>query len=393
MINRHRLMENNITKNDIDVLIKFLKKRTILTQSNNVFNFEKKWSRWLGVKYSVFVNSGSSANLLSINSLKYFLNKNDKRNEIIVPSLTWSSDINAVIQNNYKPVFADISLKTLSLSVEEIKKKINKKTLAVFITHAQGFNPLNDELLKLLKKKKIFLIEDVCESHGAKFRNKKLGSYGLISNFSFYYAHHMSTIEGGMICTNSKKLYDIFCALRSHGLAREIKDKKVKKKVVKKFSHLSDQFIFLYSGYNLRNTEIGGVLGINQLKRLDNNIKKRNQNLKYFLNLLNSKTYYTDFELKGCSNYAFPLILKEKKLKKRNQLEKILYKHKIEFRRGNAGGGNQLRQPYLKDYTKKINLRNFKNVEHVHNFGYYLGNYPDLKKEKILQICKILNNI
>ncbi len=393
MIKRHRLMENNITKNDIDVLIRFLKKRTVLTQSKNVFNFEKKWSRWLGVKYSVFVNSGSSANLLSINSLKYYLNKNDKRNEIIVPSLTWSSDINAIIQNNFKPVFADISLKTLSLSLEEIKKKINKKTLAVFITHAQGFNPLNDELLKFLKKKKIFLIEDVCESHGAKFKNKKLGSYGLISNFSFYYAHHMSTIEGGMICTNDKKLYEIFCSLRSHGLAREIKDKKVKKKIVKKYSKLSDQFIFLYSGYNLRNTEIGGVLGMSQLKRLNNNIKKRNQNLKYFLNLLNNKIYYTDFELRGCSNYAFPLILKEKKFKKRDKLEKILHNHKIEFRRGNAGGGNQLRQPYLKDYTKKINLRNFKNVEHVHNFGYYLGNYPDLKKEKIFQICKILNSI
>ena len=123
MIKGHRLMENNITKNDIDVLIGFLKKRTILTQSKNVYNFEKKWSKWLGVKYSVFVNSGSSANLLSINSLKYYLNKNDKRNEIIVPSLTWSSDINAIIQNNFKPIFADISLKTLSLSVEEIKKK------------------------------------------------------------------------------------------------------------------------------------------------------------------------------------------------------------------------------------------------------------------------------
>ena len=135
----------------------------------------KKMVKMVVVKYSVFVNSGSSANLLSINSLKYYLNKNDKRNEIIVPSLTWSSDINAIIQNNFKPVFADISLKTLSLSLEEIKKKINKKTLAVFITHAQGFNPLNDELLKFLKKKKIFLIEDVCESHGAKFKNKNLG--------------------------------------------------------------------------------------------------------------------------------------------------------------------------------------------------------------------------
>ena len=138
------------------MIIRFLKKKPILTQSKNVLNFEKKWSKWLGVKYSVFVNSGSSANLLSINGLKHYLKKNEKRNEIIVPSLTWSSDINSIIQNNYKPVFADINLKTLSLSVDEIKKKINNKTLAVFITHAQGFNPLNDELIKMLKKKKNF---------------------------------------------------------------------------------------------------------------------------------------------------------------------------------------------------------------------------------------------
>ena len=157
----HPLMHDNITFQDRKVAANFLMKNNIFTQSKKVKEFEKLWSKWLGVKYSVFVNSGSSANLLSINSLKYFLNKNDKRNEIIVPSLTWSSDINAIIQNNYKPVFADISLKTLSLSVEEIKKKINKKTLAVFITHAQGFNPLNDELLKLLKKKKIFLMESL----------------------------------------------------------------------------------------------------------------------------------------------------------------------------------------------------------------------------------------
>ena len=322
MIKGHRLMENNITKNDIGVLISFLKKRTILTQSKNVLKFEKKWSKWLGVKYSVFVNSGSSANLMSINALKYYIKKSDKRNEIIVPSLTWSSDINSIIQNNYKPVFTDIDLSTLSMSTKEIEKKINKKTLAVFITHAQGFNPLNEKLIKLLNKKKIFLIEDVCESHGAKFKNKKLGTYGLISNFSFYYAHHMSTIEGGMICTNEKKLYDIFCSLRSHGLAREIKDKKMKNEISKKYPYLSDQFIFLYSGYNLRNNEIGGVLGINQLKRLDTNIKKRNQNLKHFLKLINKKLYFTNFELKGCSNYAFPLILKEQNFKKRNKFKK-----------------------------------------------------------------------
>ena len=174
-------------------------KKNILTQSKKVLEFEKKWSKWLGVRYSTFVNSGSSANYISLAILK-IINKNKKKNEIIVPSLTWVSDINSVIMNGFKPVFVDINLENLSMNIKNVLKKVNKKTLAVFITHAQGFNGLNKELLSKLKKRKIYLIEDVCESHGAKFKGKKLGSFGQISNFSFYYAHHMTTIEG-TICT------------------------------------------------------------------------------------------------------------------------------------------------------------------------------------------------
>lgn len=392
MIKGHRLMENNITKNDIGVLISFLKKRTILTQSKNVLKFEKKWSKWLGVKYSVFVNSGSSANLMSINALKYYIKKSDKRNEIIVPSLTWSSDINSIIQNNYKPVFTDIDLSTLSMSTKEIEKKINKKTLAVFITHAQGFNPLNEKLIKLLNKKKIFLIEDVCESHGAKFKNKKLGTYGLISNFSFYYAHHLSTVEGGMVCTNDKKTYETVKMLRGHGLLRESGNKKFENKMKKKYHRLSPNFIFLYPAFNMRNNEMQAVIGLNQLKRLDKNNKLRANNFEFFLSMLDKNKFFTDYLIKGNSNYAFPIILKKKSIKYRDKFEKHMLKNKIEFRRGNAGGGNQLRQPYLKDYIKGIKFKNFSNVEHVHNYGYYIGNFPQLTKKKILELTNIINN-
>lgn len=222
------LMDNNINYDDRKKLIHFLKNNTIYTQSKKVSEFEKKWSRWLGVKYSVFVNSGSSANFLTMKTLK-ILNKHNSKNEIIVPTLTWISDIVSVIESGFKPVFVDIDPKTLCMDNYEIIKKINKKTLGVFITHAQGFNGLSDELLKILKKKKIKLIEDVCESHGAKFKSKKLGTYGDMSCFSFYYAHHLSTIEGGMICTNNKKNYEILRMLRSHGMLREIKNKKKRK--------------------------------------------------------------------------------------------------------------------------------------------------------------------
>ena len=143
----HKLMNNNYTNKDIGAVKKFLKNRdVILTQSKKVQEFEKKWSRWLGVKYSTFVNSGSSANFITISILKA-LNKNKKKNEIIVPSLTWVSDINSVIMNGFKPIFVDIDLDTLSMSSDEVIKRINKKTLAVFITHAQGFNGLSNKLL------------------------------------------------------------------------------------------------------------------------------------------------------------------------------------------------------------------------------------------------------
>ena len=309
----HPLMYNNITSKDVSNLIHFLKnnKKRIFTQSVKVREFESKWSKWLGVKYSVFVNSGSSANLLSMLAVKILYGTG----EIIVPPLTWVSDIAAVIQNGFKPVFADINPKTLCMDEKEIIKRINNRTKAVFITHVQGFNGLTDRLLKILKKKKITLVEDVCESHGAKFKGKKLGSFGLMSNFSFYYAHHMTTIEGGMVCTNDKKVYELVRILRSHGMARESASENFKKNIIKKYPLLSPQFIFLYPAYNLRNNEISATIGLSQLKDLDRNNKKRNENLKVFLNNIDKKHYRFDYYLNGCSNYAFPLVLKKEILK------------------------------------------------------------------------------
>ena len=387
----HALMDNNISKSDVDAVIKFLKenKKRIFTQSKKVAEFEKKWSKWLGVKYSIFVNSGSSANLLSILALKILKGEG----EVIVPTLTWVSDIASVIQNGFKPVFVDINPKNLCMDEEQIYRKINKKTKAVFLTHVQGFNGLSSKLLKTLKEKKIDLIEDVCESHGAEFKGKKLGSFGKMSNFSFYYAHHLSTIEGGMVCTNDKNIYELVRMLRSHGMARESGNKLYEKKIIKKFPKLSPKFIFLYPSYNLRNNEISATFGLSQLGNLKKNNVLRNNNFKFFIKNIDSKYYVNNFDLRGCSNYAFPLILKEKSFSNRDKLEKVMKKNNIEFRRGNAGGGNQLRQPYLKRYIKNINLKDFKNVDHIHFFGYYIGNYPSLTKTKIKIICQILNNI
>ena len=386
-------MEDNISSKDLNNLINFIKKNPILTNNKKVLEFEKEWSNWLGVKYSIFVNSGSSANLLSIAYLKTIF----KKGEIIVPTLTWSSDIASVFHNNFKPVFVDINLNNLAMSIEEIKKKTNKNTIAIFLTHILGINGLTNDLISFCKKKKIILIEDCCESHGARFKSKKIGNYGLISNFSFYFAHHMTTIEGGMISTNSRDVYETCRMLRSHGMVREIADKKLKKYYIKKYKDLNPQFIFSLPAYNVRSTEINAVLGLNQLKSLDNNILKRNRNFIFFLKQIDKDKYFSNFDLNGQSNYAFIIIFKEefRNLKFRNKFEKILSKNKIEFRRGTSGGGNQLRQPYIRNLMnfKNKDFNSFPNSEIVHHYGYYIGNYPSLKKEKIIKICDILNKL
>ena len=387
---KHSLMENNITREDLDALIKFLKHGDpILTQSSNVLAFEQEWSDWLGVKYSIFVNSGSSANLLTMSIIKQILGVG----EIIVPPLTWVSDIASVLQNGLKPVFVDINPRNLCIDEEEVIRNLTINTKAVFLSHVQGFNGLTERLLEELKDRNIPLIEDVCESHGATFLGKKLGSYGLMSNFSFYYAHHMSTIEGGMVCTDDEEIYQMLRMLRSHGMVREADSQKVKNEYYNKYTDLNPDFIFAFPAYNVRNTEIGAIIGRNQLKRLDLNNKKRNKNFELFLKLLDENIFRKNFVLEGSSNYAFPLVLKKPDFKLRDALEKHMVANGIEFRRGNAGGGNQMRQPYLRGLIKDKEWEDYPEVEHIHHFGWYIGNYPDLDEEKIIQISSILNNV
>ncbi|MCF7707632.1 MAG: DegT/DnrJ/EryC1/StrS aminotransferase family protein [Verrucomicrobia bacterium] len=382
-------MRNNISRADLDAVIEFLgKDDPILTQSENVRAFEKEWSEWLGVDYSVFVNSGASANLLTMSALKYIYGPG----EVIVPSLTWVSDIASVIQSGLKPVFVDIDPFTLGMDTEQVLDKLNSRTRAVFLTHTLGYNALNDKLLDELKAGGVPLIEDVCESHGATYNNKKLGAFGWISNFSFYYAHHLSTIEGGMVCTSDPEVYYIVRMLRSHGMVRESGSLETKTRYRVENPDLNPDFIFAYPAYNMRNTEINAVIGRNQLKRLNENNRKRTRNLHIFLEHLDAERFQTCFNTAGSSNYAFTLILNAPDLKLRNRIEKELRENKVEFRRGTAGGGNQLRQPYLRRIFGDI-YKNYPAVDHVHFFGWYIGNYPDLEEERIIHLCRLLNGV
>lgn len=388
---RFPLMRNNIIREDLDLLINYLKQdNPMLTHGANVRAFEQEWSEWLGVKYSVFVNSGASANLLTMAILKI---KHPEGGEVIVPPLTWISDVASVLQNGFTPVFVDIDPQSLAMHPKQILEKITDKTRAVFLTHVQGFDGLTDELVAELERRNIPLIEDVCESHGATHNGRRLGSIGWISNFSYYYAHHMSTIEGGMICTNDPEVYQYARMLRSHGMVRESNDENLRDRYKNEFPELNPDFIFAFPAYNVRSTELGGILGRSQLKRLDDNVEKRTQNLKRFLSRINKDVYRTDFKLDGSSNYAFNLILKKADPQFAEFLMNGMRAAGIEFRRGSAGGGNQLRQPYLNGIIPKDYHKQFKETEHIHFYGFYIGNFPDLSEKEVDEICSILNKL
>tara|TARA_Y100000592_G_scaffold100450_1_gene180589 strand:- start:4358 stop:5530 length:1173 start_codon:yes stop_codon:yes gene_type:complete len=383
------LMSDNISRDDINAVVDFLQQDPIprLTNGPKVKEFECRWSEWVGMKYSVMVNSGTAANELTMLALNYI----SGHGEIIVPPLTWVSDVNSVLFAGHTPVFVDINLQNLSFDIEKLKEAITDETKAIFLTHVLGLNGITDELISICEEKGILLIEDVCESHGATFKGQKCGSMGYASNFSFYFAHHMSTIEGGMVCTNDPLFYQICRALRSHGMVREMTDVNFKRKITEENPTLNPDFIFLGPAHNFRSSEINAVIGLNQLPKLDDNNEIRTKNFNYFIEKLDSKKYITDLHTEGQCNYAFIVILKKGSFEKRDLVEKTLRKNKIEFRRGLSGGGNQLRQPYFR--SKNIDLSKFPNTEHVSDFSWYIGNYPTLEIKKIDHLIEILNNI
>jgi CDP-6-deoxy-D-xylo-4-hexulose-3-dehydrase len=296
-----------------------------------------------------------------------------------------------VIQCGFKPVFVDIARRTLGMDTGQVLKKITRQTKAVFLTHVLGYNALDADFLAELKDRGVALIEDVCESYGATFRGQKLGTFGLMANFSFYYAHHMSTIEGGMICTNEATLYETLRMLRSHGMAREAKSGDLRNAYSSRHPDLNPDFIFAYPGYNLRSTEINAVIGRAQLKRLDRNNKLRTENLRFFLDHLDGNKYQTDFAVEGSCNYALTLVVKEANAAFCERVMSTLRGLGVEFRRGMSGGGNQLRQPYAKRIFGAMEFERYPAVNHVHFYGFYIGNYPGLEKEKISKLCKALN--
>jgi CDP-6-deoxy-D-xylo-4-hexulose-3-dehydrase len=379
------LINDNITQSDREVLSDFVLTTDRFTNGPKVKEFEHAWSEWLGVKYSTMVGSGAASNYITTSIVREL---KGQQGEIIVPPIGWVSDVSSIINTGFLPVFVDVDLDSMAISYENIKNAINENTKAIVLVHALGFNGINDKIIELASENDLILIEDCCESHGATYRGKKVGSYGDMSCFSFYFGHHMTTIEGGMLCTNNEEIHALARMFRSHGMTREASNKTHDRYARPDVNPL---FTFAVPGYNMRSSEINAVLGLEQIRRLDHNIEKRQQNLNTWLTHLDDSRYYVDYNVEGSSNYALPLIL-AKDNHKMNKVCKILEEERVEYRLGTAGGGNQARQPYLERYAHKV-VGSLKTANYIHDNGLYIGNHPELRDEQIINLCMRLKNV
>ena len=367
-----QLINDSITDSDKKALTDFINTpNQRFTQGRKVREFEEEWSKYIGCSHTVFVNSGASANYIMASIMK------EKKGvgEVIVSPLGWVSDVAPLVNLGFTPVFVDVSMENMSITLDNIKAAITDKTVGVSLVHVLGFNAITDELVKYCKDNDLFLIEDCCESHGTTHKGDKIGIYGDVSNFSFYFGHHITTIEGGVVCTNDQELYDYAKLFRSHGMTREASPI-LQSEYHENYPDLNPLFTFAVPGYNMRNQELNAVLGLEQLKRLNYNCDKRRDNFKTWVDSLNSDKFFIDFHQNGNSNFALPLVLKEKDLELFERCCILLNNEKVEYRIGTAGGGNQARQPYLEKYD--FVKHDLSNVDHIHDFGLYIGNHPEL---------------
>jgi len=382
---QYPLNSDTFNKNDFKD-IKLSLEQNKYTMGDKVKLFEKNFSKWLGVKNSIMVNSGSSANLLMVASLLYRSDKSKiklkKGDEVIVPALSWSTTVWPIIQLGLKPIFADISIDSLAIDLFSAKKIITKKTKAIFLIHVLGQACDMQKYINFCKKENLILIEDCCESFGAFYNNRTVGSYGHSGSFSHYYSHHLTTIEGGSIITNDDSLANDLRSLRAHGWIRDRNDKRF---FEKKYNYLDHRFLFLLPGFNVRPTEIQGILGLNQLKRMKLFLNNRDFFVSEIYNIIKDgpkwlKIIGESFLKKKINSYSnrshswmsIPLLITESKYSA-NRISSIFEKYSIETRP--IISGNITKHPAFENIKYNSNV-NLKNANHIHKFGLMIGCHP-----------------
>jgi len=380
-----KLVSDTINKDDINSLVQWLTQDEIprLTKGDLTWELEKKWAEKVGTKYSVYVNSGSSSILLTLAALLHTGKLKNKK--VIVPGLSWATDVSSPILLDMVPILCDCNLEDLSCDLDHLEQLFIEHSPSTFILVSPlGLVPDMEKIVSLCEKYDVILLEDVCESMGSKYGEKYLGSFGFASFFSMYFGHHLSTIEGGFINTDDEEFYYSLLMMRSHGWDRDLPSKKQQE--LRKTYSISD-FDSLYSfylpGFNLRATDLQAFIGLRAIDNLDGYSKKRNKNFNYYLtNVKNTQLNIVNLDSNFISNFAFPVISKD-----RNKIIQNLINQNIEVRPLIAG--NMAKNPMWVKRYGKIKLSN---CELIDQYGFYVPNHQDLKENEILKICNIINN-
>jgi len=375
-----KLASETIDENDIKLLIRWLKTNPRLTKGEVTLKYESKWSDWLGVKHSTFVNSGSSANLIMLAALIEAgdINPGDS---VIVPAVSWATDLSPVMQLGLKPVLCDCNLEDFSVDIEHFKGlTVRPEVKAAIVVPLLGFVPEMEKIVEICNDNGVILLEDCCESLGSRYEGgDKLGTFGVMSTFSTYFGHHISTIEGGMVCTSDSKYNNILKSIRSHGWSRDwTAEEQEAHREAWGISQFDSLYTFYYCGFNVRSTDLQAFIGLNQLDKLDNIIEARNKNYLTYLRLLGFENTSRHFN----SNFAFPLVNSN-----RDAIAKALTEEGIECRP--LVCGSMSKQPfYLKKYPDEVNY--LPNAERVRTYGMYLPNHHLLTEKDIERVCNVV---
>jgi CDP-6-deoxy-D-xylo-4-hexulose-3-dehydrase len=378
------LVRDTIGQDDLASLIGWLQTNPRLTKGVKTVEFEQSWSNWLGCKYSVFVNSGSSANLAILYAL--ILSGRLRNKKVVFPCLSWVTTVAPAIQLGLEPILCETDKTNLGIDVDAFEKLCQEhRPAAVMIVHALAFPNDMDRLLSVCSKYDVILLEDSCESVGTTVGGKKTGTFGLASSFSTYYGHHFSTIEGGFVCTNDYEIYNLIKSIRSHGWSRDL-DEVTRRSLQLKYGidDFRNLYTFYYPGFNLRSTDLQAYIGINQLTKLNQFCENRWNNLLAYDEFIQNdhwKIIASSFEF--VSNFAYPIIHP-----KSSMIAESLAENQIECRPLIAGSVS--RQPF---FYERYGKASHPFSDHIHDHGLYLPNNPNMTKDEIRFVSGVVNNI
>ncbi len=382
MKTEYLLAERTINGEDLQDLIEWLQTDPWLTQGPLVREFERRWAAWLGVRYATFVNSGSSANLLMYCALLWSGRLQNKK--IVVPAISWATTVTPAIQLGFEPVMCEADWQTFGVDVghlEELLKKHDPAT--VIIVHVLGVPNEMEALMALKSRYGFLLLEDACAATGSRFDGQHAGTFGEMSAFSFFYGHHLSTIEGGMVCTNDEELHDILLHIRSHGWAKDLPPDKEKVQAGKRqVIDFNRPFTFYYPGFNVRSSDLNARIGLSQLSRADEVVRRRVENHAAY------QVWFSKARGVHCQKNDRATICSisfgalAHSLEHRERIGRALKAGRIETRP--IGGGNMSRQPYWAD---RYGTSTFPVADRIHVTGFQLPNHPGLTLEDIDHIC------